>query len=132
VGARGRRPSAVELAAEVADAGPALVYWYGYDTPAERAWALTEIRDRTRPGTALWCGDVMVTAADGSVRADGNLGRGTTAGTGSGVVLANVSPALIERCAQLAAELGRVYEGRPLPDGEPGRLDWSLVRPVRA
>jgi len=114
-------PSAVDLAAEVAEAGHTLVYWYGYDTPAERAWAPAEIGTRT-PAT-LWWGDLMVTAADGSVREDGHLGRPTSAGTGSGVVLANVSPELIDRCEQLAAELARTYAGRTLPTGEPGRLD---------
>lgn len=119
-------PSAIELAAEVADSGHALVYWYGYDSPGERAWALPEIRRRTRTGTALWCGDAMVTAADGSVHEDGSLGRATTAGTGCGVVLANVSSALIHRCEQVAAALTEVYAGRPLPDGESGQLNWSL------
>lgn len=121
-------PSAVELAAEVADAGHTLVYWYGYSVPSERAWAAQEIRSGT--DAPLWSGDLLITEADGSVRNDGNLGKATTAGTGSGVVLANVSQEIIGRCTNLATELARVYDGRRLPDGTQGRLDLALAVPA--
>ena len=68
----------------------------------------------------------MVTTANGTVRHDGDLGEATTAGTGSGVVLANVSQDLVGRCEHLAVELVRVYDGRRLPDGAPGRLDRAF------
>lgn len=122
--ARQDGPSAIELATEVADAGHALVYWYGYSAPPDRAWAADAIGSTI--GTELWCGDLMVTAADGSVRGDGDLGKATSAGTGSGVVLANVSQGVISRCEELANELARAYEGRRLPDGTPGRLDPAV------
>lgn len=77
-------PSAVELATEVADAGHMLVYWYGYSAPSDRAWAVEKIRSGTR--AEPWCGDFMVTTANGTVHDDGDLGEGTSAGTGSGVV----------------------------------------------
>ena len=116
-------PSAVDLAAAVAAAGHTLVYWYGYDTPAERGWAARRIQTgRTAP---LWWGDFMVTGVDGSVRDDGRLGSPTAPGTGAGVVLANVSPRLVSRCEQIGRELQRAYEGRTLPTGEPGRLNWT-------
>ena len=117
-------PSAVELAAEVANAGHLLVYWYGYSAPSERAWAVEEIGSGT--SAKLWWGDFMVTTANGTVRHDGDLGEATTAGTGSGVVLANVSQDLVGRCEHLAVELVRVYDGRRLPDGALGRLDRAF------
>lgn len=116
--------SAVELAAEVAEAGHTLVYWYGYSVPANRAWAIEKIRTGTRAD--LWCSDFMVTTAEGTVHDDGDLGTGTSAGTGSGVVLANVSPTLIQRCEQLAGAVASTYEDRQLPSGTPGRLDLTL------
>lgn len=114
-------PSAIELASEVADAGHALVYWYGYSAPAERVWAVDQIRAAT--SAALWWGDVMVTTAGGAVRDDGDLGAATSAGTGCGLVLANASPGLADTCTELARELGRIYSGKQLPDGVPGGLD---------
>jgi len=119
------QPSAVELAAEVADAGHGLVYWYGYSAPAQRAWALREIASRTN--VPLWCGDLLITDADGSVRDDGDLGDATSAGTGSGVVLANVPSELLARCGRLAGEVVRSYDGRALPNGDAGRLDLVVA-----
>ena len=107
-------PSAVELAAEVAEAGHLLVYWYGYSAPADRAWAVREIRAGT--AAQLWWGDLMVTGPDGAVRDDGHLGEATTAGTGSGVVLANASPEVVGRCAALATASTTVSES-PDPSG---------------
>lgn len=118
-------PSAVELGAMVAEAGHALVYWYGYSSPLERAWALGEIGART--SASLWCADFMATCLDGSVRSDGDLGEATTAGTGSGVLLANVPPALLRRCEAVARELAASYEGRMLPGGGTGRLELALT-----
>jgi 23S rRNA A2030 N6-methylase RlmJ len=69
-------PSAVELAAAVADAGHTLVYWYGVDNPGERAWAVEAIRSST--SAPLWCGDFMVTSLVSVPGSAGNLGDGTT------------------------------------------------------
>lgn len=117
-------PSAVELAAEVAGAGHVLVYWYGYSAPSRRTWAVDEIGSKTT--APLWWGDFMVTEADGALRDDGDLGRATTAGTGSGVVLANVSPEVLATCSVLAVDLVEMYEGRPLPDTTAGRLSLEV------
>lgn len=66
-------PSAIEMAAEVADAGHALVYWYGFDNPKQRSWAMDEIRTLT--SASLWCGDFMVTASTHKPAMDGDLGE---------------------------------------------------------
>lgn len=113
--------SATDFAAMVAAAGHALVFWYGYDTPDDRAWALAELG---LPD--LWAGDLLVTTADGEVDADGDLGEATTPGTGCGVVLANVDPAVARRCEQLGEALLAAYDGAPLPDGTPGALDLLI------
>lgn len=68
----------------------------------------------------------MVTEADGTVRHGGDLGEATTAGTGSGVVLANASAGILGRCSVLAQEIMSVYEGRRLPSGTRGRLNLAL------
>jgi 23S rRNA (adenine2030-N6)-methyltransferase len=114
-------PSAVELAAQVAAAGHTLVYWYGVSHPGERAWALDAIQKLT--SAPVWCGDLMVTRRDGETRSDGDLGEATTPGTGCGVVLANVTPALAQRCEALAKALVDEFDGRELPTGEAGALD---------
>ena len=117
--------SALELTARLIDAGAGVMYWYGFDAPARRCWALHTLHAAT--GAALWCGDMLVTAADGDVRGDGDLGRATTPGTGCGIVLANVRPRTIDRCAALGTALARAYDGVPLPDGGPGALDFRVA-----
>lgn len=117
--------SALELTARLIDAGAGVMYWYGFDVPAQRGWALHTLHAAT--GAALWCGDMLVTAADGGVRDDGDLGRATTPGTGCGIVLANVRPRAIDRCAALGGALARAYDGVPLPDGRPGALDVRVM-----
>lgn len=117
-------PSAVDLAGEVAQAGHGLVYWYGYSVPSRRAWAVEEIRSRT--DAALWWGDFLVTGSDGTVRDDGDLGRATSAGTGCGVVVANLSPEVLSRCAALAHDVSTLYDGTRLPSGSLGRLSLMV------
>jgi hypothetical protein len=116
-------PSAIEFAAEVAEAGHRLVYWYGVDNPDERAWASNDIGSGT--SAPLWWGDLMVRSLTGPPPDDGDLGVATTAGAGCGVVLANVSDSLIARCESLGHALAKHYDGRPLPDGMSGRLDLA-------
>lgn len=110
--------SAVDFAASVVEAGHGLVWWYGYDAPDDRGWAIGELG---LPD--LWAGDLLVTTAAGEVADDGDLGEATTPGTGCGVVLAGVDPAVARRCELLGEALVAAYEGVPLPDGSPGALD---------
>lgn len=116
-------PSALDLAGQVAENGHRLVYWYGYDRPDERAWAYQEIRRRT--GVPLWCGDVFVVDAQGRGR-PGDLGEGTTAGTGVGTVLANVDPATITACESFGTALAAAYADATLPDGSRGHLEFTV------
>lgn len=115
--------SALDLTARLADAGVSVMYWYGFDAPEERRWALDAL-DKTTDA-ALWCGDMLVTTADGAVHDDGALGRATTPGTGFGIVLANVSQASTDRCQALGAATARAYDGATLPHGRAGALDFS-------
>jgi hypothetical protein len=120
-GADGGR-SAVQFAADVADQGHRLAYWYGYDQPAERAWAADEIGRLT--DVPLWCGDIQVLDATGAGH-PGHLGTATTAGTGAGVVLANVDADTVAACTALGEALAAAYADSTLPDGTPGRLAFT-------
>jgi 23S rRNA A2030 N6-methylase RlmJ len=111
--------SAVQLAGQVAESGKVLVYWYGFDTPVEQAWALAEIAQHT--SEPLTCLDVVVMGETGEGM-NGDLGVGTTPGTGFGVVLANVGEQVIASCDRLGGDLIRTYEGKRLPDGQQGQL----------
>ena len=119
--------SAVQLAGQVAESGSVLVYWYGFDTPVEQAWALAEIAQRT--SEPLTCLDVVVMDETGEAM-NGDLGVGTTPGTGFGVVLANVGEQVIANCDRLGEDLIRTYEGKPLPDGQQGRLRFTRRQQV--
>ena len=116
--------SALELTARLIASGAAVIYWYGVDAPDQRLWALDALGEAT--DAALWCGDMLVTTADGAVHDDGHLGRGTTPGTGFGIVLANVSQASTDRCRAMGVALARAYDGTPLPDGRAGALDFLV------
>lgn len=112
-------PSALELAAAVADSGPALVYWYGFDDPQMRDAARKALRSRT--SVELWFGELTVVTPGGPATG-GDLGKATTAGTGCGVVLANVPAAVLARCEELGRALVDLYEGVALPGGAAGQL----------
>jgi 23S rRNA A2030 N6-methylase RlmJ len=119
-------PSALELAADVAEAGHSLVYWYGFDRPSRRTWAFEEIGSRS--SATLWCGDVLVSSPDHPPDDDGDLGRATTPGTGCGIVLANVPGQVTAACEDLARALVEHYAGKALPNGERGHLDLVIRR----
>ena len=56
---------------------------------------------------------------------NGDLGVGTTPGTGFGVVLANVGEQVIAHCDRLGRDLIRTYDGKRLPNGQQGRLRFT-------
>lgn len=116
--------SALALTRSLISDGVAVMYWYGFDTPAHTAWAADELAG----DVPLWCGVAMVTDADGATRDDGDLGAATTPGTGSGVVCANVTGDATSRCEVLGRALADGYAGVPLPSGEPGGLAFEVVR----
>jgi 23S rRNA A2030 N6-methylase RlmJ len=115
--------SALDLAAEVISHGCGLVYWYGYDGPLQRMWAVRALA-RQAGGRPVWCGDMMVASHDPGWEA-GDLGVATTPGTGFGVVCANLSPAAIDACQLLGEDLAAAYDGVALPDGAPGYIDFK-------
>jgi hypothetical protein len=117
----------VQLAGQVAESGSVLVYWYGFDSPVEQAWALAEIAQCT--SKPLACLDVLVTDETGQGM-NGDLGVGTTPGTGFGVVLANVGEQVIAHCDRLGQDLVRTYAGKRLPDGQQGRLWFTRHQQV--
>jgi 23S rRNA A2030 N6-methylase RlmJ len=114
--------SALDVAARVADSGTALVYWYGYDRASEQTWAFPRLGGLTQ--APLWCGDVMVTGAGSTV---GDLGRATTAGTGFGVILANVQAGTVSACTALGHALADAYADVLLSDGTRGNLSFTTL-----
>lgn len=124
VGPGGR--SALGLGRCLLAAGAALVYWYGYDRPERRCWALDELAEGGH-GAALWCGDIRVTAwGEPAVRDDGDLGTATTPGTGCGIVCGHVSAPALRRAAAVGEALVATYAGARLPGGGPGRLELTI------
>jgi 23S rRNA A2030 N6-methylase RlmJ len=114
--------SALDLAARVASSGTPLVYWYGYDEPGDQAWAYARLTAQT--SAPLWCGDILVT---GTSRTDGDLGRATTAGTGFGVILANLQPGTAAACAAVGNALADAYADVLLPDRSRGCLAFTTT-----
>jgi hypothetical protein len=117
--------SALDLVGHASEVGATVVCWYGYSRADERGWIVDVLRDAA-PGVSWWCGDVMICSAHADMF-DGDLGAATSPGTGFGLVCANVSPAALERCRGLGTALSAAYEGRPLPDGRPGWLDFDTL-----
>ena len=116
--------SSMELTRALIAEGISVMLWYGFDVPADHAWAT----DQLAGDIPLWCGVAMVTDADGATRDDGDLGAATTPGTGCGVLCANTSSDATEHCEQLGHALADSYAGVPLPSGEPGGLAFTVVR----
>jgi 23S rRNA A2030 N6-methylase RlmJ len=118
--------SALGLAAQLITDGMGLMYWYGYDKPNERAWALDALSQQVTDATDIWCGDVMVTTS-GEEPEDGHLGKATTPGTGFGIVCANLAVSTIDACERLGHDVSRAYAQVTLPSGAPGGVDFTTA-----
>lgn len=119
--------SALDLAGQLIRDGTGLMYWYGYDSPDERAWALDAISEHVEEPIRIWCGDVMITGP-GRDRGGGNLGNATTPGTGFGIVCANISAEAIDTCEHLGHALERAYSRATLPNGDPGGIEFTIAQ----
>jgi hypothetical protein len=111
--------SALECAAEVADSGSALLFWYAGDPAAAPDGAPARLRALT--DAPLWCGEVTVVIRDASAR---DVRRSVTPGV-VGVVLAHVQPATAGACAALGQALAEAYAGATLPSGQPASLTFT-------
>ena len=117
--------SALTLSAQIIRSGQMLVYWYGYDEPAETAWAYRTLRSLSG-GRPLWCGDMMITDSTGA-GSIGDLGVATTPGTGCGVILANVNAQTTTVCERLGIALARAYTNTTLPSGGSGGVRFNVL-----
>jgi 23S rRNA A2030 N6-methylase RlmJ len=122
-------PSALDLARDAAARGAGVVYWYGYDRSDQRHWAF-DLLGASAPTIDWWCGDLMVAVPDADMHG-GDLGASTSPGTGFGLVCANISTGALDRCRDLGSALRDAYEGRALPDGRAGSLDFHVHRARR-
>jgi len=109
----------VELAAALAGRGYRVFYWYGYDSLDERGWAREEI-SRLAPRVDLWCGDVVIPSPF--------IFPGRNGVWGCGVVLANMTSAETETCANLGTALERISTDDVLTNNEPSRLAFAVIQ----
>jgi 23S rRNA (adenine2030-N6)-methyltransferase len=96
--------SAITLASELSRQGFKLIYWYGYGTLEERAWAWDMVGSQLG---SRWCGDL-------TTRSNALGGRHTPIADhgpmiGCGVLAANVPPATRHRLARLGTHLAATY-----------------------
>ena len=117
--------SALNVAAEAANAGAVVVYWYGYNRIDRRNWIVDELALRDGDSN-WWCGDLMVAAA-GADMTNGDLGVASSPGTGSGLVCINASTEAMEQCTLLGTALAEAYRDRPLPSGQTGNLNFRAL-----
>lgn len=96
--------------------------WYGYNRADPRQWIFDLLRSNA-PTIGWWCGDFMVSGPNADMH-NGDLGAATSPGTGFGLVCANVSSEALQRCCDLGRALSNAYQGRVLPDGSEGSLDF--------
>jgi 23S rRNA (adenine2030-N6)-methyltransferase len=109
----------VELAAELAERGYRVFYWYGYESLDQRGWARNAIA-RLAPNVDLWCGDMLIPSPFVFPERGGVWG--------CGVVLANMTAAEAESCARLGAALERVSADDVQANNEPSRLAFAVIR----
>jgi 23S rRNA A2030 N6-methylase RlmJ len=109
----------VELAAELAERGYRVIYWYGYERLDERGWARHAI-SRLAPGVNLWCGDMLIPSPFVFPERSGVWG--------CGVVLANMTTTETELCARLGLALEEVSTDDVLTNNEPPRLNFAVLQ----
>ncbi len=117
----GDGPNAIDVATKMLASGVQFACWYGYDEADQRFWLPEMLADA---GT-LWAGDILTVTTDGSVHSGGNLGDGTTPGTGSGMAFGNIDDAIAADLNNLGLHLDAAYTHATLPSGFPGRLAFD-------
>lgn len=115
--------SAVSLASELIGRGFKLIFWYGYDLPAQRTWPWKAV---TAPGESRWCGDLIVRSnLEGDCLAPMS---DISPLIGCGVLGANLQAATMAALRSLGDELVSLYETSVLPDrGTAGALDFREI-----
>jgi hypothetical protein len=108
----------VELAGSLACRGYRLFYWYGYESIAERGWAVHAI-SRLAPGINLWCGDMLMPAPFVFPERSGPWG--------CGVVMANMTAIEAGTCARLGTALERISDDDVASDNEPSCLSFKVI-----
>lgn len=108
-------PSAIELAGLLAQKGFRVLYWYGYESKADRAWARKVIASAA-PQASLWCGDVMLPSPFVFAARAGTWGCGVVLVNGGGEVSA---------LSTLGKALERLNHADILPGNDPERLTFQ-------
>jgi hypothetical protein len=108
----------VELAAELAERGYRVFYWYGYESLDERGWAHGEI-SHLAPNVDLWCGDMLIPAPFVFPERNGVWG--------CGVVLANATSAEAEAGVRLGTALERISVDDVAVNNDPPRVTFAVI-----
>ena len=122
--------SALELAASLIEDDFKVIYWYGYDTPEQRAYPMGVLREYAREsGASVWCGDLMLVATAGHSEQEVEelLAGAEGPGAGCGIVCANFLEASVERGTRLGEAVAKAWEDARLPNGSPGALEFLAV-----
>jgi hypothetical protein len=122
--------SALEVAASLIEDDFKVVYWYGYDSPEQRAYPVGMLREWAREsGATVWCGDLMLVATVGHSEQEVEelLAGAEGPGAGCGVVCGNFQGASLGRCARLGEALAGAWKDAVLPNGSPGALEFLVV-----
>ena len=102
-------PSAIELASLLTAGGTTVAYWYGYESEADRFWAMKEIAGGAP--RVVWAGDVLCAEPE----TDSGI-------VGCGVVLTNAPHEVIARIERFGGSLASAYTNAPLPSGATGSI----------
>jgi hypothetical protein len=107
----------IELAGVLAKAGYQVLYWYGYDSEAERGWAFYEFAN-IAPNVEFWCGDVLMPASF--------IYPDRKGAWGCGIVLANATVSEIKCCERLGHALEKISESDVMEGNIPERLTFEI------
>jgi 23S rRNA A2030 N6-methylase RlmJ len=122
--------SALEVAARLIEDGFRVIYWYGYDSPEQRAYPVGMLREWAREsGATVWCGDLMLVAAAGHSEQEVEelLAGAEGPGAGCGVVCGNFLSSSLDRCRELGEALAECWKDARLPNGSPGALELLAI-----
>ena len=111
-------PSAIDLVGRLACDGFRVVYWYGYESAADRGWPCSRIAS-VAPRVALWCGDVMLPSPFVFPERPGTWG--------CGILLANATDRESSRLRELGEAFERISDDDVLPGNHPDRLTFQEI-----
>ncbi len=116
--------SSPQLAAKLGDLGFKVVFWYPFADPADRGAMEPQIKTAMAGSTdKVWVGEIATAAEGARFPVSPITGKGSLAGCG--IVAINMSPEAVNAMHTLGQALVTSYDGRRLPDGTNGSLEFT-------